>query len=265
MIAGADRGGDILGRAMDRDFRQGNLELNFSIEPWLSIGAIIVRATSLFFATLPFLTAVTLAVCLPGKLVLQFACYMLDLPTDGWISYIVMDIGDLALSALVVPATIYGLVHRFRTGKTAPLTESLRWGRRQWAKTLWNKFKVEITIGLYSLLLIVPGIVAAVRLVFADVIVAVEGDDTSAVLDRSRDLSRGRGWRIFAAILPALPLGLLQTLAALGALKYSRFLMAGADSIAAVLDQWMTIAVLLLYLPLAAPAKQPATRQRKTA
>ena len=124
-------------------------------------------------------------------------------PTSRWIS------ATWFLSALVIPAVVYGLVAKFRGGQTAPVRESLRWGRRQWGKTLWNMFKVEVTVALWGLLLVIPGLVAMVRLIFADVIVAIEADRETEVLARSRVLSKGHGWRIFLVLLPLMAAGLV--------------------------------------------------------
>jgi len=127
------------------------------------------------------------------------------------VSYLALDFSDLVLSALVIPAVVYGLVAKFRAGQTAPVRESLRWGRRQWGKTLWNMFKVEVTVALWGALLVIPGLVAMVRLIFADVIVAIEADRETEVLARSRVLTRGHGWRIFLVLLPLMVASLVGT------------------------------------------------------
>jgi hypothetical protein len=173
------------------------------------------------------------------------------------VSYLALDLSDLFLSALVIPAVIYGLVAKFRGGQTAPLRESLRWGRRQWGKTLWNMFKVEVTVALWAALLLIPGLVAMVRLIFTDAIVAIEADRETEVLARSRVLSKGHGWRIFLVMLPLMAAGLVGTFLILGAFEdaaYSRVVMALADSVLSVAGQWTTVAVLLMYLGVASPA-----------
>ena len=246
---------------MDRDFRQGHLEIDFPTEPFDSVWRLLVRSAVLFFANLRFLAAVTLLVYLPAKLALQLGLYWLDVPSGGMLSYFALDASDLVLSALVIPAVVYGLVARFRGGRTAPVRESLRWGRRQWGKTLWNMFKVEITVALWGALLVIPGLVAMVRLVFADVIVAIEADRETEVLARSRVLARGHGWRIFLVLLPLMAASLVGTFLILGAFEeaaYSRVVMALADSLLSVAGQFTTVAVLLMYLGVlrpAAPAK----------
>jgi hypothetical protein len=167
------------------------------------------------------------------------------------LSYFVLEISDLLLSALVVPAIVYGLVHRFHEGRPPSLAESLRWGWRQWLKTLANKIKVEITISLWGALLVIPGIVAMVRLIFVDVIVAIDGDLEHDVLGRSRKLAQGRRWRIFFVLLPMLILDLAAMFLVLDrvqAVTHSRTAFAIADSVLAVGGQLTTVAALLMYL-----------------
>jgi hypothetical protein len=246
---------------MDRAFRQGCLEIDFPTEPFPSAFRLLVRSAVVFFANLRFLAAVTLLVYLPAKLALQFVLYLLDVPTSGMVSYLALDSSDLFLSALVIPAVVYGLVARFRGGQTASVRESLRWGRRQWGKTLWNMFKVEVTVALWAALLLIPGLVAMVRLVFADVIVAIEADRETDVLARSRVLAKGHGWRIFFVLLPLMAASLVGTFLILGAFEqaaYSRVAMAVADSVLSVAGQFTTVAILLMYLGVvrtAVPAK----------
>ncbi len=247
---------------MDPAFRKGYIEIDFPTPPFDSIGALLLRATRLFFSSLPFLAAVTLIVFLPAKLLLQSALSLLNVSSEGVIAYFAMDFGDLIFSALVIPAAVYGLVMQLRKSNPGSLGEAFRWGRRQWRKMLWNKFKVEITIMLWSALLIVPGIVAMVKLTFAETIVAIEADRESEVLQRSRELSQGRRWRIFLALLPALPLSLAHMYAALRVLQYSRWLMVPVDSLFSVVDQWMTVVVLLIYLGLAPPRATEAARRK---
>src|SRR5580765_6306221 len=145
---------------MDRDFRKGYLEIDFPHAPFTSPLPLLRDSIRVFFADLPFLAAATIVIYLPGKLATQFLCYLLDIPFEGVLSYFFLLISDLILRALVVPAIVYELVHRLRKGRSPSLAESLRWGRRQWLKTLANKVKVEITITLWGALLVIPGIVA---------------------------------------------------------------------------------------------------------
>lgn len=249
---------------MDRDFRQGYIEIDFHTERFESAPRLLLRSAVLFFSNLPFLAAVTLVVFVPGKLALQLGCYVMDVPAGGILSYFLMDLSDLILGALVVPAAIYGLVEKLRSGRTPPLRECLRWGWRQWAKMLGYNLVVEITVALSGALLVVPGLVAMVRLVFTEAIVAIEADREQHVLSRSSGLSRGHRWRIFFVLLPMMVVDLAGTFLVLGRLEgltQSRVALALGDSLFSVGGQWTTAIVLLLYLgvtdlPKPAPARQ---------
>ena len=235
---------------MQPAFRQGHLEIDFPTLPFESPLTLLVRSVRIFCDHIAFLACTTLAIYLPGKLVFQFLSYLLDIPFEGMLSYVLLEISDLLLSSLVVPAIVYGLVLRFR-GRAPSTVESLRWGRRQWMKTLANRIKVEITVMLWGALLIVPGVIATVRLIFTDVIVAVEGDRESDVLGRSTVLSQGRKWRISAVLLPMVILDFAAMFLVLDRVQsatHSRLAFALADCVLAVAGQLGTVAILLMYL-----------------
>ena len=233
-----------------RDLPRTHLELDFPSPAFTAALPLLRRCFRLFADHFGFLLPLTLGIYLPGKLAIQFLAYLLDIPTDGLPAYLLLETGDLLLGALLVPAVVYGLVQRLR-GAPAPLSASLRWGRRQWLRTLGNDLRVEVTIGLYLLLLIVPGILASLRLAYVEVIVAVEADTQPDPLLRSATLARGRLWRIFCVLLP---LGILNGLATyllldrIPGIAASRPLFALAESLLALTAQLGTIATLLMYL-----------------
>jgi len=257
---------------MERDFRKGCVEIDFPVEPVGSPFRVLSRSLRLLFANLSFVAAATLAVFLPGKLLLQAVLAALDIPVEGLLGYGLMAASDLLLSALAVPAVIFGIAMRLRSGAAPPLGESLRWGRRQWAKALWNMFQVQVTVLLWSLLLFIPGIIAFLRLAVVDPVVALEADREHDVLDRSRRLTEGHRWRILAVVLPLGILDMVTSFLVLNAvekLAYPRVLLALADSLLALCSQWMTLALLLVYLGLRAavsgelPARPPESKTRR--
>jgi hypothetical protein len=238
---------------MAKDQRHGYLELDFPSQPFSSPIVLLRASIRLFLRTLPFLSLVTLAVFLPGKLLIHFACYLLDVPPNGILSYFVMELGDLVLGALTAPAIVYGLVQYCRKGRPATYTEAFRWGRRQWLRTLGNKFKVEVTVTLWGALLFVPGIVAMIRLIFTDVIIAIEGDRQGDPLRRSRELSHGHGWQIFFTLFPLMLLDLVGMYLMMDrnqGVEHSRILFPIAESILSVPEQLGTVAILLMYVGL---------------
>ena len=229
---------------MERDFPNGYLRIDFAAEAFDSAPKLLARSAALYFGNLPRVAAVTLMVFLPAKLALEWLCWALEVAEGGVTAYALSAVSDLVLGALAAPAVVYLLVARLRTGRPAGIGESLRWGWRLWGKSLWNSFKMEVTVALWTLLLVVPGVVAMVRLAFTEVVVAVEGNRTADVLGRSRELSAGRGWRIFFVVAA---LGLVELLAWGGVLRL-RLGMALTDSLLAVVSQWSTSAALLMYL-----------------
>ena len=217
-----------------------------------SAAGLLLRACRIFLANFPFLASVALIVMLPGKLLLQLICALLGIRSDGLLAYFLIDLSDLFLGALVAPATIYGLMAKFQTGKLPAVGECLRAGQKLWRRMLWNQFKVEITVGLWSLLLFVPGIVAMVRLSLTDPVAALETRHPDP-LARSRELTEGHRRRIFLVLLPLGALGLAGSFLALKWVLwsgYSRWVMALSDSLYAVGAQLGTVAVLLVYLSL---------------
>jgi hypothetical protein len=216
--------------------------------PFDSAAALLARSARIFLSRFRFLAAITLAVFVPGKLLLQFVCFLLDVPPEGLASYLLMDVTDLIIGALAIPAAVHGLVFE------RPVGECLRYGLRLWPRMLWNKFKVEITISLYTLLLFVPGLIAMARLALTDAIVAVEGRGEPEPLARSRELTEGRRWRVFFVVAPLSILDLVGSFYLLGKVPgatHSRWILALVDSSWAVVGMWMTVAGLLMYFGVA--------------
>lgn len=71
----------------------------------------------------------------------------------------------------------------------------------RWAALLPVALASTAIVAVGSLLLIVPGIIAYVTLLFAGIAVSVEGLTGGAALRRSAELTRGRRWRLFGIIL----------------------------------------------------------------
>ena len=244
---------------MDRDFRRGYIAIDFPAKPFTSVLRTLSRSVRLFLSQFWSVTLLTLVVFLPGKLLLQLACYALDISTSGILSYALLEVSDLVLGALAVPAVVYALVGGLRSGHAPAMRVCLRWGFRQFGRTLWNKFKVEVTVILWGAMLVIPGLLAMVRLIFTDVVVAVEGDTQPDPMDRSRHLSQGRRWRIFLVLAPLMLIDMLATFLILDRIPdatHSRFLFAIADSLLNVVGQLTTTAVLLMYLGLLPPGKK---------
>jgi hypothetical protein len=243
---------------MDRAFRQGYLEITSPSEPFTSPWRLVLRAVRLFVARFGTIAAITLVVFLPGNLVLQFGCELLDIPVSGVRFYVLLEAADLVLASLVAPAVVYALA-----SGSPGFGAAMRWGRRQFGKTLWNEVKVNITVILWGTLLVVPGVIAMIRLIFTDVVVAIEADLEPDPMQRSRQLSQGRLWRMFSVLAPIALVNMAAMFLILDrpGMVESRVLFAAADSLLNIFGQLTTVAVVLMYLGLV-PPKRKAGAQR---
>jgi hypothetical protein len=233
---------------MDREFKRGALEIPPDSPRFANPLAILRDALRLFTAHIGLISAMTLLVYIPGHLLYQIAAAVFDVPSNGILSILLLEVLDIVLSALAVPAVVYGLLRR---GRPATIGDCMRWGTRQWMRTLSQQMMVEVTVTLYAAMLIVPGVIAMVRLIFVPVIVAVEGDTQPAPLQRSRELANGRGWRIFAVFLPLTIVDLAANFLLLDRITgvdNARVLFALAESGIAIVAQLGTVAALLMYL-----------------
>jgi hypothetical protein len=240
---------------MSRDARKARTAAEPAVPPFDSAPRLLGRSAAVFCSNLPFLAGLTLAVSIPGNLLVQFAGYVLNVPAEGILSYFFLEIGDMVFGAWAAASVIYAVTAKARDGRLPGFAESLGWGRRRWGAMLWNDFKVEITVGLRLLLLVVPGAIAAVRLALVEPVVALEGGSATDPLRRSEELTEGIRWRVFWVLAPLALAGLVGNYAVLGALPgagHSRLLLALADSALAVLAQWTTVAALLMYLGITA-------------
>jgi hypothetical protein len=230
---------------MDRDLRRGYLELQTPSPRFVSPLRLLEGAFRLFGSRFGFLAKMTLLVYLPGHLLYQLAAAALEIPSSGILSIVLLTLVDLVLSSLAIPSIVYGLVREPSVGA------AIAWGRRQWMRTLGKQILVDVTVLLYGLLLIVPGLIMMVRLAFVPVIVAVEGDRAAQPMERSRELANGRMWRMVGVLLPlALVDGAANyvLLGRIGGIDNARFLFALAETGIALASQLTTVAWLLMYL-----------------
>ena len=230
-----------------------NLSLDFDAPPFDSAPRLLGRSAVLFFTRLPAIAAITLAVMIPGNLAVQAVCSLLNVPAEGILSYLFLEMGDLVFGAFAAAAVIYAVAGTLRAGRTPRLSESLRWGGLCWGRMFWNQFKVEITVGLWTLLLFVPGLMAMVRLFLVPPVVVLEPAGADA-FRRSEELTRGVRWRVFFVALPLTVIDLVGSYVVLDALPgvaHSRPLLALADSVLAVIGQWSTVAAVLIYASVA--------------
>jgi hypothetical protein len=229
--------------------------------PFDSALGVLGRSARVFGRRLPLYAALMLAVFVPGKMLVQLGCEMADVAPDGVASYLLMDFATLVLSSWTVPAIVHAVT------RDAGFGESLAFGRRLWGRMFWAKFKAEMTVTLYSLLLFIPGLMAMARLALVDAVVAVEGAKEPQPLARSSELTAGCRWRVFFVLAPLSLVdlaGSFYLLSAIPGASHSRPLIALVDSLWSVFSVWGTIAILMVYVGRAGlPASPPPKRHRR--
>jgi hypothetical protein len=102
-----------------------------------------------------------------------------------------------------------------------------------------------------------------IRLIFTDVVVAIEGDRQPDPLNRSRELTRGHRWSIFFTLFPLMLLDLVAMYFALDrnqGVQHSRLTFALVECILAVPEQLSTIAIFLIYVGVRRAAQNSVTK-----
>ncbi len=106
---------------------------------------------------------------------------------------------------------------------------------------------------LWSLLLIIPGIIYATRVLFYEVVIVTEGEQYRGALRRSREVVKGRTGKTFLTALVLslylfLPIGILQTLLEL--VNERRLLLAGTlalDGLHSIVYTLFMLSLIILY------------------
>ena len=146
-------------------------------------------------------------------------------------------------------ALIYGTM-RDLDGRPASITECMTVGRRHWLMLLGLAILSTLAVGLGLVLLIVPGVLLALRWAVAGPLVVLEGRGIQEAMGRSADLTRDRRWSIF--LLGLIFLGLLMVvefaLTAVGAVFYG---LANSSQVSTLLSPAVNMCTSLLVYPIA--------------
>jgi uncharacterized membrane protein len=148
------------------------------------------------------------------------------------------------LSYLLTGAVTYGVVQQLR-GQPAGMAQAISKGLSSFGRTFATGLLCSLRIFLFTLLIIIPGIIQQVRLYVAIPVAVMEGKGAADAVARSRTLTDGSGWQIFGSWLLIFAIGF-----GLGIVGF--FLMHGAGSGAERTPVWFDIAVELIVGPFAA-------------
>src|SRR5262249_19797056 len=141
------------------------------------------------------------------------------------------------LTFVLTGAVTYGVVMQLR-GEPASLGQVLAKGLRTFFRVLGTAFLCGLRIILFTLLLIIPGIIQQERLYVAIPVSVMEGEGGGDAVAPSMELTRGSGWAIFASWLIAAALGAVLV-------KCAEFLIA-SRTIPANAAEWCEIGIALV-------------------
>ncbi len=159
-----------------------------------SIGSAISRSLSVWGRNLPFFFAVSLVAYLPMLLLSR------GVPTSGsgWILYLAGFVTSMMLSYVSTGLVTYSVLEQLR-GRAPSPAASISYGLSRAGPLLIAAIFTGILIAGAMLLLVIPGIILAVRWsLMAPVVIAEKGVDPRA---RSAELTAGHRWALFALLI----------------------------------------------------------------
>jgi len=179
--------------AAERDFR---------------IGPVFSRAWDIGLRNAPMFVIVTAVAGLPSLLAFLFGTPPVTSPGPVAVMSVLSFIMRLILGTISQAVLAYAMFQDMR-GRPVHLGEAVRKGLARFFPILGLAILSSIVIGLASLLLLVPGVMLAVRWAVALPVCVVEGLGPIASMERSAVLTRGHRWKVFAILLLMVIIGAL--------------------------------------------------------
>ncbi len=156
-----------------------------------SVGSVIGTAASTLFGNFVAFVGTALVAALPGLII--------SLLTDAeWAKVII----DLIVGQIVTVTLIYGTIQALR-GRQVSIGESISEGLKRLGAAIVVALLAAIGVGVGMVLLIVPGVILYIMWAVAIPAATVEGASVGAAFSRSIELTRGRRWRVFGALVVA--------------------------------------------------------------
>jgi hypothetical protein len=177
----------------------GSLAIDLPVTPIRQVGDLLDATLTVFRRHFLVIAKIVLLVFLPVEFAKNYLLYVAGGQESLLRLIRIEQLLEIVFGSPTTPALIYALIAAFRTSQAPSLRGAFRWGRRQWARTLGNRWLAGMALVGGLILLVVPGFIFAVMFCLVDPIVAIEGDSQPHVLRRSRELTSGHRWMLFAA------------------------------------------------------------------
>jgi uncharacterized membrane protein len=131
---------------------------------------------------------------------------------ETWAGTTAVSILAAAYGLLILPIISYGAQHlylQYMRDVRADIRGIFSGFQTNYLNIVLANLLVFAICGIGFVLLVVPGIVFACRLAFVPYLVMDRGLDPVAAIEKSWNMTRGHGWRIFGMFLVAIPVFML--------------------------------------------------------
>ena len=196
-------------------------------------------------------TLIALTVWLPGHLVINYIDFFATSKGTADAAARGFRIGltvEGVFGPLVVAATLSALA-RITRGEPAGYAQAMRHGLAMWPRLFIARLVASAVVLAGLIALVVPGVLALVRLSFVDAVVVLDGAPLGAALRASNALTAGRRLAIFwtGGFLFVVVFSVAMTLSALAGAADHFVVQVLVDCVIAVTQTVFTIALFLFY------------------
>lgn len=146
---------------------------------------------------MPLLSALVLTFWLPGNILLDYFVANSTDETEILFQFQFPSLFEGVFGPIYIAAIIYVLDCR-RRGQRVGYVEAMKRGFRLWGNLFATRFVAGFIMVLCFFLLVIPGLVCAVKYVFLEMAVVLEGKHGVHARTRTWDLTSGHAMTIFA-------------------------------------------------------------------
>lgn len=153
--------------------------------------ALLRYAFSLFFRNAGPIFLLTALIAVPVEIIKNY--YFVDWNDYGEIysSPRYDNIAKLLFLCATTPMVVHFILGKMKQANLS-FRSSIQWGVRKWIRMIMYSFLQSVIIIAGIFLLIIPGLIYAVRLILMPIIVSVENTSAINPMELSRTMSRGR-------------------------------------------------------------------------
>lgn len=234
-----------------------------TIPPFVSVGDLLKRSVSFYFANLQTIATITLIVFVPVEIVKNFLEHAAHAEDNVALTMRVETVIESIFGALVTAALLSSLKTKIDTGRALSVRDAFSAAGSRWGSVFAARFRSGLFVLVGIVLAIVPGVIWLVRYSLVDEVATLEGGGRAAqTMERSKALVRGHAWKVFWAGLVSLVVVLSIQLVGgvISGLANLWVVTALVDSVNDVIYRFFAVLMLLMYLGLGGRGAAPGIR-----